>query len=230
MSRKAINISVMVAAWMGCLLLLPAHAEGAAFEFNLDTLFSGFSPESATTPWLRATVEDAGVDTVSLKLETLNLVDAEFVREWYFNFNPDKDPDILSFAHVSGVDADMVETGDDEFQADGDGKFDILFTFPPSGAGRFTGGLESMWTITGTGITAADFNFESTPGGGEGTFYSAAHVQGIGDADDLSGWIGSGEGIPPDSGNPPQAPEPTTLVFLSLGLLTFGSLRRSTRR
>jgi hypothetical protein len=68
---------------------------------------------------------------------------------------------------------------------------------------RFQAGETSVYDITYTGagtLSASSFNFLSDEGGGQGTYHSAAQVQGI-TANDYSGWIGlerknSGQELP----------------------------------
>jgi hypothetical protein len=141
---------------------------------------------------------------------------------------------LLNFAVVGtpGSVPNSILTGVNAFQADGDGKFDVLFDFPPppgSTAARFTAGETVVYDITYTGIgslSAHSFRFPSAPGGGHGPFTSAAHVQRIGISDEDSGWIG-------DTGlnNHMIVPEPAAicLMMLALGLLATQRRASATR-
>lgn len=110
-----------------------------------------------------------------------------------------------------------IGTGVDAFKADGDGWFDILFDFPPppgSQNARFTAGETVVYDITYTGpIDVNSFDFSSAPGGGNGTFLSAAHVQQTGGGSG-SGWIGA------------AVPEPATALLLGGGLVALAAGRR----
>jgi hypothetical protein len=59
-----------------------------------------------------------------------------------------------------------------------------------------------MTLSSGGTLTAASFDFLSTPAGGHGPYLTAAHVQSIGAGED-SGWV--------------TAPEPATLGILATG-------------
>jgi hypothetical protein len=136
-------------------------------------------------------------------MEATNLVGTESITSWFFNFSGDAS--MISFTEVDITDAAVNATlgMNDTYKADGDGFFDIKFDFaPPSGnlATRFTGGETIIYELTYVApISAFDFNLFSAPGGGAGSYLSAAHVQSIDDPafcgpDDPecgSGWIGA---------------------------------------
>lgn len=199
-----------------CLAGTPARA--GIFTIDLFDEFSGGVEPEGTPPWLRATFEDV-IGGVRLTMEAIGLTDSEFVGTggWLFNLDPIRsglNPLSLSFTHQDGLAAALVQQGTNAFKADGDGFFDISFVFPnmPPGA-RFTAGSFSVYLISGiAGLAAESFNFDSVLGGGNGTWTSAAHIQGIGTNNQFSGWIG-GNGVT-------EVPEPSTLILLlsSLGL------------
>jgi hypothetical protein len=198
-------------------------AASAGLVMTLNTEFSGGSNPSGTAPWLRAEFADAGTDTVTLTLTSL-LQDAdEFVSIWAFNFDPAKAAQLAALSIVQGTGpAATITKGIDFFQAGGDGKYDIKFDFDTSASGdRFGQGDSATFTITGSGITEASFNFLSQPAGGKGPFFTAAHVQGIGPSAGQSGWI-TGPGVFT------AAPEPGTmgLALTAITILAAPALRR----
>lgn len=199
----------------------PSHATSITYELNYE--FSGATQPTGATPWLTATFDDGGgTGTVTLTMESSGLSADEFVRFWYFNFDPDLDATDLTIVNTDGEEAVSVEKGENSFKADGDGFFDILFTFdnaPPSD--RFTANLTSVYVFTLAGITASSFDFSSVQGGGNGTYHTAAHIQTIG-PDEESGWIGDKPEDVPDGG--------TTLSLLGGALLGLGMLRRRFNR
>lgn len=192
--------------------------------FGLDFEFSGAtSPASGTTPWMTVTIDDSfgGASTVRVTITNTNLSDVEFASEVSLNFDPLLDPDDLSFAAIdtSAVGGFSVSTGIDAFQADGDGKFDIMVDLPPppgSFAARFTAGEFLTFDITHSSlaISAGSFDFFSAPGGGNGPFKVAAHVQGIAPNGENSGWIG------------PAVPEPATGLLFAVSALAFALRQR----
>jgi hypothetical protein len=80
-----------------------------------------------------------------------------------------------------------------------------------------------VYTITGEGITAADFDLFSIDTGGNGPFLSAAHVAGTtcvsgdgcdtGTPNDGSDWLGA-------------VPEPGALALFATSLIVAGGLKR----
>lgn len=203
-------------------LLIPMTAHGLV-TYEFDTEFSGGVPPIGTAPWMTATFEDLGENEVRLTISTDNLVGQEAITEVYFNFDPDYDPDGLTFTVVDNDDSvPEISTGIDYFRADGDGWFDILFDFPPPAPGDpdhdqyFTTGEVVIYDISYLGdyvIDATSFDFESV-GGDKGGLNSAAKVQRIDDPD-YSGWIA-----------PHCVPEPATVLLLGSLLIAIGVLKR----
>lgn len=219
-SRKLLVFSALVAC-----IVIPQTIQAGNITYGLDTEFSGATPPEGTGPWLTADFADSGADVI-LTLSGAGLTDAEFVSGFYFNFNPGKDLSALTVAFDSGssssMDAPSISTGLDAFQADGDGKYDVLLGFSTSGD-RFGAGETAVFTISSTeDISIDDFQFLSAPAGGKGPFFVAAHVQGIGPTNGQSGWI---TGLPGVDIN--EVPEPTSIALLGIGGLgAFAAGRR----
>jgi hypothetical protein len=217
------NGIVSGAAMALCLSALTTNA--ASFYYSFETSFNGPNP-SPNTPWINAFFQDSSPGTVTLAVTNVGLTSSEKVRELYFNLDPALNANNLNFTLLSissGVIAPTISRGTDAFKADGDGKYDILLRFAEDG-GSFGNGNYVVFQITGIpSLDVLDFNFLSAPAGGSGPFYAAAHVLGIGAADD-SAWIHPSYGM-----TPIPVPEPSAVAFLTLaaaGLFTrFG--RRS---
>ena len=194
-------------------VFLTGIGNATTLTFDYTTEFSGaFAPagDPLVEPWLTATFDDGGSPgTVALTIDTGGLTGSEFLRAIYFNFDTDTITD-LAISAPSGVTASI---GVDAFKADGDGLYDILLTLPTRKADRLGADKSLTITFTGTGLTASDFDYMSAPDGGSGPFPTAAHVQGIGDDGQYSGWV--------------TVPEPSTLSLLALsGLFGFVAMRR----
>jgi len=202
-----------IALATAALALVDAPALAGVVTFDYAIEFSGGASPEGPVPWLRATFTDVD-GSVTLDLTALNLSGTEFVSKWLFNLDPALDPDSLSIAYEDGVVPDSIETEMDDLHGAGGTRFDVLFSFPTShGPGRFDAGDHSTFLITWTGLgsplSASSFSF-LTSEHGLGPLLSAAHVQGIGEADD-SGWVAPSEETP--------VPEPGTLLLLGTSLL-----------
>lgn len=196
--------------------LFSLQSTAATLTLNFDQEFSGGADPLGGTPWLTALFDDDGTaGSVTLTL-TSGLVDNEFFSGIYLNFDDTQDVTALSFALVSGDAASSINLQKNKYKADGDGKYDILLSFPTSG-NRFGAGETVIYDITLAGIVASDFNFLSKPSGGNGPFTGAAHVQGIGTAGD-SGWIA-----------PNPVPVPAAVWLFGSGLLGLVGVARRKR-
>jgi hypothetical protein len=199
-------------------ILTATSVPAATFTYPLNIEFSGATEPEGPTPWLTATFVDFDTNEVLLTLSASGLTDAEFVSEWYFNFDPAFNPGArITFPLIISGPPYLPGTGigANNFQADGETeKFDIVFQFETANnPNRFTAGESAVYLFTGTGgpdLAAEDFNFLNE----DGTFYSAAHVQGIGANDNLSGWVAS------------PIPEPGTILLLVAGLAGLFGIRR----
>ena len=180
----------------------------ASITFTDYVKFAG----GAASPSLSATIEDIAPDTVKITMKDLVGTDAEKVMSWWFNVDPFPAAG-LSATYVSGQSANTVKLGLDVDQADGDGKYDVVFVYPKSGD-TFNPGETSIYTLSGTGLDATDFIALSAPGGGKGPYYSAV---------EQSSWWG--QGTKPDL-PPPPVPEPATMLVVGLGLVGLAGVRR----
>ena len=109
--------------------------QAASVTFNYTESFGAVSPDGPA-PWATAVFDDTitpGAVTLTMTVEpTVNLAD---VTAMYFNLDPALDPTSLAFTRTGGTGPTAantsIQTGTDNFQADGDGRYDILFDFPP---------------------------------------------------------------------------------------------------
>jgi len=208
-----------------CVLLLGADAWATSITHTLDV---NFGSEDASG-FLTATYDDGGTPgSLTITFDATNLsLSGEYVAEWYINY--DGDPNSLTIEHASGDEADDVfqDPAANEYKADGDGLYDILFAFDQTAGSRFEAGETVVYTITGAGITAADFDILSIDTGGNGPYLSAAHVRGT---DCVSG-IGCDPSEPNDGSDWLGAvPEPGPMVLFATSLIVAGALSRRPRK
>lgn len=196
----------------------------ASIIYQFNTPFSGDPDPSGNGPWIDASFIDVTPGTVLLTITNVNLVAGEFIQGngngasggLFFNLNPSDNATALDFTLVSsnGNFGPIISTGVNAFKADGDGDYDIQFDFSTQ---SFSTDSSLTYKITGiSGLTAADFEYLSSPDGGQGPFYAAAKVQGI---------PGGGNSTFLEPGNGPQiipVPEPSPSIILLTGFGLFG--------
>jgi hypothetical protein len=222
--RTLLAFPVVAALWA----LTPSSAKADTLYFLPSNTFSGTAPAGS----LSASFTDVagGVQLVI----TSSLASGENLdpgKALYLNINPAKSPLLsgLTFALTANTgfsEASSVMTGEDAFKADGDGFYDISFAYSPSTKAFTTGESQTYLITTSTGsISASDFtNFDSTMGGGAGTWLAAIHVQNTPSGGSGSAWVG---------GTPSQVvPEPSSLVLGLFGVIGFSltQIRRLVRR
>jgi len=206
---------------------VPSAALGDGVAYHFTNLFSGTAPASLNQPWIDAAFHDFSPGVVRLTVSNLNLIRRESLGELYLNLNTNLSPSHLRFSLAGGsggFDRPKISTGLNKFKADGDGKYDIRFSFNQGGGQdhRFTAGEYLVCDISGiAALTASDFAFLSAPAGGAGPFYAAAHIQRIANST-LSGWIAPG-GVS-------VAPEPSVASLATLGFGIFVHLKRRRKK
>jgi hypothetical protein len=193
------------------------RAGAAITTLNLNFVFSGTAP-GGSQPWLTLNLQDMAPNTVQLTFDAVNLpATGEFVSGWYMNFNPALDSDLskLSFSIISnptGLTKSNITVGTKD-AADGGGYYNFEFDFPTSGS-TFTSGEKVVVDVSGTNgfsVNESDFLYLAQPHGGNGVYYSAAHVQS--EAGGKSGWVGATQFS--------SIPEPTSYAAIA-GALALG--------
>ena len=215
------RVAAMIRGGILVLLCCAATAAQASIVYDFNTEFSGGTAPSGPAPWLVATFSDTSTPgQVLLTVTTSGLSSSSKIGGLYFNLDPNLNPNDLSFQSLNGAAGtagdSSLQLGENAFMADGDGKYDILISYATSGSKIFSGGDTSSFDITYSGsgtFDAQSFDFLSSPAGGHGPFYAAAHVL------DTSPSGGSGWLAPV-----PTVPLPPSLPLLAAGLFGFAAL------
>ncbi len=208
----------------------------ATIVFNYNQEFSGGTAPLGSTPWMVSTfsaspttyiIGSSTYDAVRLTINLSNLQSGAFISETDFNIDPTLNPANLGVNFVSGNSHANVTPGlaTDSFKADGDGFYDISFSFPTSSGSTFGSGTQAVFDIeatnvaTASALTPGSFAFLSKPAGGHGPFYAAAHVQNTGIGNGGSGWIAP-------SGFTSVVPVPTAVWLFGSGLMGLAAIAR----
>lgn len=207
-------------------LISPLYADNLTqgdLLFSLDSVYTGSATPAGTPPWLTATFENVGTNSVQLTLaySAVNAGSSDYISSWFLNFNPAQEVLGLNFTPVSGVAADPIFIAYDGVKAGGDLLFDVQFSFA---ANSFNPGASSVYLISSTvdSIDALSFSFLSTNALGLTNYYSAANILSSGS------WIASATAQTPGPG-PSPVPEPATAILLGIsltGLTLFSSKRK----
>jgi hypothetical protein len=208
-------------------IVVSVPASAAILQYDFDTSF-GDTPASGPAPWLIATFDDDdSVGSVTLTLGAQASLTVSDIDQIYFSYDETIGDLAISQLDISAVSSAVETVGPfDAYKAGGDGKYDIFIELPNGQKkdGRFSAGDTISYTLTGTGLTADSFFFLSTPGGGHGPFYAAAHVLSTGACVIVKGeceyedgdWIASTTAVP----------VPAAIWLLGSGLVMLGWMRR----
>ena len=219
---RAVCIRVVILA---AITLSSTELKATGIIYQFDTPFPADPSPAAPAPWITADFESVS-GGVNLTISAVGLTGSEFASELYFNLDPSLglDQSSLTFNETASSGSFSAPTisqaaGDNNYKADGDGKYDFRFSFGTASGTTFGSGDTLTYFISGIpGLAAGSFAFLSEPAGGSGPFYAAAHIQAL--TGSLSTWIepGGGPAISP-------IPEPEPVAFLGVSVMFLAAFR-----
>ncbi len=193
-------VSRIIGRFCACALLAVGSVNAATLQLDFgvsfgDPLDPGTAAPDGPAPWMTAFFDDGGIaGSVTLTLSVAGTVGGAEVTEVYLNVDDAIGGANLTITPAGGTGPTAaISTGTDNFKADADGWYDILFDLPPPGGDRFTAGETLIYDITATGLLASSFNFLSTPDPVDpnGPFLGAAKFQSTGEFGEQSDWVGA---------------------------------------
>lgn len=198
-----------------CLAVTFSSAHALPFTVSLDTEISG---ATAASDSILVTFDDTiADDIVRVTMDASALDEDEAITGMYLNYTGWLYN--LAWTTVFADTTESIQMRYNSYKADGDGYFDILFSWSQPG---FDAGDTFIFDASAPRITADLFNASSYPGGGNGTWTVAAHVQSIGAGED-SGWMAGNTVSTP-------VPEPATMLLIGSGLVGLAGFGRKFRK
>lgn len=172
---------------------------------DFDTLYTGVMP-GGTPPWATLTIQNSGVNTVTMTLaHNPTSAAGQFLSRLFLNIDPY--PNNLTFTPVSGPISSHQFSQDGVNLVGGPYDFAVYFVLAPP-ANRLLPGVSATWQVSGTGLDENSF-WTTSPGG----VIAMLHIQGIGP---------NGE----DSGHVTLVPEPASLLAIGVGLAALAMRRK----
>lgn len=234
---KDFNRTICGALFAGVMMAgaVAEQASAVSFVYQFSNLMDGSTPQGSA-PWVTASFSDVSAGVVQLQIAAGGLTGNESLNSLFLNLNSADSPAKLAFTRVggsTGFAAPSISKGENKFKADGEGKFDIQFSFSQKAAKVFDADDYVTYNITSTSsaftLSAMDFEALSAAAGGSGSFLGAAEISGIPtDCPNTTttAWVS------PCSATILPIPEPSTSSLLAGGVVVWAAAwwMRSGRR
>jgi hypothetical protein len=201
---------LLIAAGILCSVASPAAAD--IRQLNALQVVGGDAEPEGPIPWVQAAFDDKGdYGVVTLTFSPSNLVGSEHVTDLYLNLDPAFDPTKLAFFPIAkhgAFESPTISLGNNAFQADEGGRYDLHFSFASAGGSDAFFGVGDSFdlrigSLIALPIVASSFDVPSTSEGAD-PFYLAARIAGIG-TNNGAAWVVA-------------APEPTTSSLALIGV------------
>ena len=169
---------------------------------QLDALqvFGGDAEPQGPIPWVQAAFDDKGsYGVVTLTFSPSNLIGSEHVTDLFLNLDPAFNSSKLAFFPIEkhgSFDSPVISLGNNAFDANGGGRYDLHFVFASDGGSEAFFGVGDSFdlrigSLIALPIVASSFDVPSTAEGA-GPFYMAAKIDGVG-ANNGAAWIATPE-------------------------------------
>jgi hypothetical protein len=161
---KGTRISRNVAALVAGMVVTAGAAHATTVKIDMGQAYwSNSATPTQSGPWMTATFEQAGTDTVKLTLNRMLSDPNVSINRWMFNLDPGMNANELQINQVGGPQANVL-TAPNGVAAAGGSMFDIRFFWPAHGQ-KFDGNhSQAVFTLQGEGLTPDSFRWGSTGG------------------------------------------------------------------
>lgn len=147
------------------ILITSGTAEAAPVVIDMGQQYwSNTAVPTEAGPWMRATIEQTGANTVTVNLERLLSDPNTAINRWVFNLDPNMNVNNLQVTQTSGPEAHVLKNPNG-VGVGGGSLFDVRLLWPSAPGRTFDGShSNATFTMTMNGLTPESFLFGSIGG------------------------------------------------------------------